>query len=141
MPPPNKNELAAKQQNSNQQELHELQELWKELAISSSSLQQDDRSLSRNRQSADVSSIPMSTSVWQPIICLGFGTAVLLNIGILCSLPPVIRGRGTIVRPWQIALTKLNVEKLTNLSRLYSFLCVLIPYSNDALLHIIQIKN
>ena len=112
-PSTNAYEATTKQQQQQQQtkkdseqEIRELQQLWKELGISSSSLetQKTDITLNHNKRqhvttpstsAAFNTSTTSSTSVWKPIVCLGFGTAVLFNIGILCSLPPVLRGRGT----------------------------------------------
>lgn len=104
VPPSTSNEVTAKQQHQkmkekNQQELRELQQLWKELGIPSSSLQvqEEGNDSHYNRRTAPATAAATATTtsnVWQPILCLGFGTAVLFNIAVLCSLPPVLRGRG-----------------------------------------------
>ena len=96
MPPSpltNPNENTIKQQNTNQQELREIRQLWKELGFPSSSSQLQ-RTLTVSNNDHTDSIIAPTTGVWQPILCIGFGAALLFNIGILCSLPPVLRGRG-----------------------------------------------
>jgi len=34
-----------------------------------------------------------------PALKLGLGTAFIFNVGLLLSLPPVLRGRGMFIRP------------------------------------------
>jgi hypothetical protein len=72
--------------NKEREEDKELRELWKELGISP----KDGTALAShlNKNSSD------RGRKIHPLLALGLGAGVLFNIGILLSLPPVLRGRG-----------------------------------------------
>jgi hypothetical protein len=78
----------------NGHELTKLEQIWKEIGLSSS-LSDDEYIVNNNFLTDDqTSSTNPTTSVWRPLLAFGFGSAVLINIGVLCSLPPVLCGRG-----------------------------------------------
>jgi hypothetical protein len=71
----------------NKEENIELQEVWKELGFSS----KDETALASQFTSNSASD---TGGKLHPILALGIGAGVLFNIGILLSLPPVLRGKG-----------------------------------------------
>lgn len=71
-----------------QNEKAELQELWKELGLSS-----NDEILPA-QQALWNDGISHRDNKLHPILAVGIGTAALINIGILLSIPPVLRGKG-----------------------------------------------
>lgn len=79
--------LTTKDTKGRKDENIELQELWKELGIPP----KDGTALASYFDSKHASD---SGNKLHPILALGIGVGVLFNIGILLSLPPVLRGRG-----------------------------------------------
>jgi hypothetical protein len=57
--------------------------VWKELGISREDWVVDEEALTSNQNKLS-----------NALLMIGFGTAVVVNLGFLLSLPPVLRGRG-----------------------------------------------
>jgi hypothetical protein len=62
----------------------EEQQIWKELGLSKDDFKDE------TTYTVESTKHPL-----HPALALGLGTAVLINVGFLLSLPPVLRGRGT----------------------------------------------
>jgi hypothetical protein len=79
------------EQQKYRQERQEIQQLFREIGGVPSQSRNDYSDMNDTLESKITDD---GKQIWQPLLALGFGTAVLLNIGLLCSLPPVLRGRG-----------------------------------------------
>jgi hypothetical protein len=75
-------------------EVAEMNQLSKELGLSSKMKDEFvDTLVDKSHDVIDFNNSNTGTKL-HPIFALGIGTAALINIGILLSLPPVLRGRG-----------------------------------------------
>jgi hypothetical protein len=60
----------------------EVQKIWKEMGVSKEEFDEV------------TAAAPVESKPLHPALALGLGAVVLVNVGLLLSLPPVLRGRG-----------------------------------------------